>query len=133
MRAAAAGGWVVLAGVTAGQGPPVSKRCCRARSGMPKTCPTSQASSGSFSACEKLPDDAWLVGRGWDQALWEGGEFRRARDLDRVFSDRPVWLVRVDCHVGWSNSAAMEKVAREHSGSWQADGGEILRDGVGPT
>src|SRR5690625_3194778 len=55
-----------------------------------------------------LPDEAWLIGRGWDQNLWsDDGSFPSRQDLDEAFPDRPVWLVRVDGHAGWANTAAL--------------------------
>jgi predicted amidohydrolase YtcJ len=77
----------------------------------------------------KLPADAWLLGRGWDQNLWPEGErdFPSAADLDAAFPDRPVWLERIDGHAGWANSAALRAVDRPLDGDWQVDGGEILR------
>ena len=76
-----------------------------------------------------LPDDAWLLGRGWDQNDWSdgNGEFPTAADLDAAFPERPVWLSRIDGHAGWANSAAMAKAERELSGDWQPAGGQIIR------
>jgi hypothetical protein len=79
----------------------------------------------------ELPAGAWVTGRGWDQNDWPERTFPTAADLDAAFPDRPVWLVRVDGHAGWANSAALRAVRRDLSGSWQPDGGQILRDGSG--
>jgi len=78
-----------------------------------------------------LPDGAWLLGRGWDQNDWPGKDFPTAADLDAAFPDRPVWLERVDGHAGWANSAALRAVQEDLSGSWQPEGGRILRDESG--
>lgn len=78
-----------------------------------------------------LPADGWLIGRGWDQNDWPGGDWPSAADLDAAFPDRPVWLERIDGHAGWANSAAMRAAKRELAGSWQPDGGEIRRDAQG--
>lgn len=78
-----------------------------------------------------LPADAWLLGRGWDQTLWPGGEFPTAADLDAHFPNRPVWLERIDGHAAWGNSAALAKATRALEGDWQPDGGRILRDAEG--
>jgi predicted amidohydrolase YtcJ len=80
-----------------------------------------------------LPEDAWLLGRGWDQNLWPGKSFPTAADLDAAFPDRPVWLERVDGHAGWANSAALRRVERDLSGDWQPEGGQILRADGRPT
>lgn len=79
----------------------------------------------------ELPPGAWLQGRGWDQNDWPEKAFPTAADLDAAFPDRPVWLQRVDGHAGWANSAAMRAVRRELGGSWQPEGGQILRDAQG--
>lgn len=83
---------------------------------------------------QALPEDAWVLGRGWDQNLWPDQAFPTAADLDEAFPDRPVWLTRVDGHVGWANSEALRRAqaasgARELDGDWQPDGGRIMRDG----
>lgn len=77
-----------------------------------------------------LPEDAWLQGRGWDQNEWLGAAFPTAADLDAAFPDRPVYLVRVDGHAAWVNSAAMRQA---HGLADAADpaGGRILRDASG--
>ncbi len=80
---------------------------------------------------ENLPDNAWLTGRGWDQTRWEGREFPSAADLDAAFPDRPVYLVRVDGHAAWINSAAMAHATEDLSGEWQPQGGNIHRDEEG--
>ncbi|MGO1540327.1 MAG: amidohydrolase [Luteimonas sp.] len=85
---------------------------------------------------QDLPEDTWVLGRGWDQNLWPEREFPTAADLDEAFPDRPVWLTRVDGHAGWANSEAMRRAqalddARELDGDWQPEGSRIVReDGV---
>jgi predicted amidohydrolase YtcJ len=80
---------------------------------------------------QNLPEGAWLTGRGWDQTRWEGREFPSAVDLDEAFPDRPVYLVRIDGHAAWVNSAAMALVGEDLSGDWQPQGGAIHRDDEG--
>lgn len=77
----------------------------------------------------KLPKDAWLVGRGWDQNRWPEKHFPSAADLDAAFPDRPVYLERVDGHAAWVNTAAMKKALKPLDGDWQPDGGRIMRVG----
>ena len=80
-----------------------------------------------------LPAGAWLLGRGWDQNDWPQKDYPTAADLDAAFSDRPVWLERIDGHAGWANGTAMRAVARDLTGDWQPDGGRIMRSGGKPT
>lgn len=78
-----------------------------------------------------LPQDGWLLGRGWDQNRWADAAFPTAADLDAAFPDRPVWLTRVDGHAGWANSAALRQVEHDLSGDWHPEGGRIERDAQG--
>jgi predicted amidohydrolase YtcJ len=78
-----------------------------------------------------LQPGQWLLGYGWDQNDWLDPRFPSAGDLDAEFSDRPVWLQRIDGHAGWADSAAMNAIGRDLSDDWQPDGGRILRDNHG--
>ena len=40
----------------------------------------------------------WLLGRGWDQNLWEVKEFPANTELDKRFPDKKVLITRVDGH-----------------------------------
>jgi predicted amidohydrolase YtcJ len=74
------------------------------------------------------PTRPWIIGRGWNQEKWNLGRFPTAAELDRVVSDRPVWLERVDGHAGWANSAAM-KAAAVGPGVANPPGGRVERVG----
>ena len=78
-----------------------------------------------------LDEDAWLLGRGWDQNDWPEREFPTREDLDVEFPNRPVWLGRIDGHAAWGNSVALSQADRNLSGNWQPEGGAILRDSEG--
>lgn len=52
--------------------------------------------------------DGPLVGRGWDQNDWVDSKFPTRDDLDSLFPDRPVYLVRVDGHALLVNSKVLE-------------------------
>ncbi|HVE58938.1 MAG TPA: amidohydrolase [Pyrinomonadaceae bacterium] len=71
----------------------------------------------------------WIIGRGWDHTLW-GGKFPSRKDLDAVAPNNPVFLVRVDGHVGWVNSKALE-MAKIDKNTKSPEGGEIERDATG--
>jgi len=79
------------------------------------------------SRAQTMLDGQWLLGRGWDQNDWDVIELPTAADLDAAFPDRPVWLERIDGHAGWANSKAMAVATKDLSGTWQPDGGEIIR------
>lgn len=80
-----------------------------------------------------LPEQAWLLGRGWDQNNWPVKEFPTRQMLDTVFPERPVWLVRIDGHAAWANTAALMQAAPALLTTFVADpsGGRIVRDAQG--
>jgi len=51
----------------------------------------------------------WLVGRGWDQNLWELKEFPDRELLDQAFPNQPVMLIRIDGHSVLANQAALNR------------------------
>ena len=69
----------------------------------------------------------WLLGRGWNQVLWQGKQFPTAADLDAVIADRPVLLERIDGHASWANSVAMQRAGITKA-TPDPDGGQIIRD-----
>lgn len=79
---------------------------------------------------DKNPDNNWILGRGWNQALWNGKKFPTFKDLDRLKTDKPIWLRRVDGHAGWANSKAME-IAKTTNHLKDLPGGEIITDAQG--
>ncbi len=74
----------------------------------------------------ELPAGSWILGRGWDHTLW-GGRWPTREDLDAVAPNNPVFVQRVDGHVSWANTLALEK-ARVTRASAAPAGGEILKD-----
>lgn len=76
------------------------------------------------------PAGQWLMGRGWDQSIWEGGAFPSARQLDAVATDHPVYLARKCGHAAWVNSRGMEQVGITAQ-TEDPVGGEVVRDGEG--
>ena len=72
----------------------------------------------------------WLLGRGWNQELWQSKQFPQATHLDEYFKDIPIWFKRIDGHAGWANSKAMA-LAGITKETLSPDGGEIIRDEQG--
>ncbi|GAB4207127.1 MAG: amidohydrolase [Bacteroidia bacterium] len=73
---------------------------------------------------KKNPHRLWIIGRGWDQNLFEDKQFPDRNALDSVFPDIPVCLTRVDGHAVWTNTKAME--VAEVFKVKKVDGGEIV-------
>jgi predicted amidohydrolase YtcJ len=60
------------------------------------------------AAAARTPHGEWITGRGWDQNRWTVPVFPARASLDRAAPRHPVALVRVDGHVTWVNSAALQ-------------------------
>jgi predicted amidohydrolase YtcJ len=71
------------------------------------------------------PEKEWIMGRGWDQNLWDVKEYPDNAALNTLFPDRPVLLQRVDGHAAVVNQAAMDRVGLDPSAS--IEGGLMVR------
>lgn len=78
----------------------------------------------------RLPEGAWLNGRGWDKQRWGMDGFPVREMLDRVSPRNPVGLWSRDGHLMWANSLAVEASGAEDP-SVKVEGGEIDRDEKG--
>jgi predicted amidohydrolase YtcJ len=69
--------------------------------------------------------EGWLAGRGWDQNNWSVKEFPDNTELNTLFPDRPVVLIRVDGHAVLANNVALKAAGFDpHT---VVEGGEILK------
>lgn len=73
----------------------------------------------------KTHKEGFLLGRGWDQNLWDEKEFPSNEKLNQLFKDRPVYLVRVDGHAALVNYRALELAGINDQ--TRVQGGEILK------
>jgi len=71
----------------------------------------------------------WILGRGWDQNDWPENSFPDCSELDQLFPDRPVFLVRIDGHAALCNSVALS-LAKIDAGTKVAGGEILLKDGM---
>lgn len=78
---------------------------------------------------KELPAGTWIQGRGWDHTLW-GDSWPTKQDLDEVAPGHPVFVQRVDGHVSWANTLALQKAGVTRDTQAPA-GGEILHDAAG--
>jgi predicted amidohydrolase YtcJ len=79
------------------------------------------------SAGEKLSQDEWLIGRGWNKNLWREVDFPNKSHLDEIVPHNPVLLRSKDGHTVWANSPAL-KLAKIDRNTPDPDGGVIGRD-----
>ena len=57
----------------------------------------------------RLPEGAWLLGRGFNEANMAEGRMPTRVDLDRAAPDQPVVLTRTCGHIYAANSAALAR------------------------
>lgn len=69
----------------------------------------------------------WIIGRGWDQNDWEIKEFPDCKELDILFPNTPVYLIRIDGHAAVANTKALE-MAGIHAQT-KINGGIIKTEG----
>jgi len=55
----------------------------------------------------KHPGKDWILGRGWNYAMFGPEALPHKKYLDEVFPDRPVFLEGYDGHTYWANSKAL--------------------------
>ncbi|GAA2985938.1 putative amidohydrolase YtcJ [Microbacterium terrae] len=74
---------------------------------------------GAFAAAH--PDDAWVLGGGWQMSAFPGGT-PTAAALDTVVPDRPAFFPNRDGHGAWVNSAALRLAGIDRDTPDPADG-----------
>jgi predicted amidohydrolase YtcJ len=72
----------------------------------------------------------WVVGAGWDETLWPVKVVPTRWDLDEVSGKHPVYLERIDGHIGVANTRALQ-LASITVASRDPEGGKIDRDDTG--
>lgn len=80
---------------------------------------------------QKERQNAWILGRGWDQNDWPTLEFPTKDGLDKLFPEVPVYLVRIDGHAAWVNSKALELAGI--TAKTNIDGGDVILKNGEPT
>jgi predicted amidohydrolase YtcJ len=80
--------------------------------------------------CEAAAPGDWVIGEGWDETLWPVKAVPTRWDLDEVSGKHPVYLERVDGHIGVANTLALQ-LASVTVASRNPDGGRIDRDDAG--
>jgi hypothetical protein len=75
----------------------------------------------------RLPKGRWITGGDWDHENWPGAPLPRREWIDSVTPDNPVFVSRLDGHMGIANSLAL-RLAGITRASRAPAGGEIVRD-----
>ena len=73
------------------------------------------------------PDKTWITGGDWDHEQWAGSPLPTKNLIDPVSSDFPVFVTRLDGHMGLANSKAL-KMAGIDRNTADPPGGMIVRD-----
>jgi predicted amidohydrolase YtcJ len=77
-----------------------------------------------------LPKGAWLLHGAWDHERWTPARLPTHELIDDVTPQNPVWLMRLDGHMGLANAAAMKLAGVDHN-TPEIPGGVIVRDSAG--
>ncbi|MFY9561909.1 MAG: amidohydrolase family protein [Terriglobales bacterium] len=79
---------------------------------------------------EKAGPGEWIIGAGWDETLWPVKVLPTRWDLDEVSAGHPVYMDRVDGHIGVASTRALQ-LASITVASRDPAGGKIDRDEAG--
>lgn len=59
-------------------------------------------------AAQKAVPGEWILGRNWNQNIWEEKRDPSRHDLDEVCPDNPAVMIRICGHANWANTRAFE-------------------------
>jgi predicted amidohydrolase YtcJ len=76
---------------------------------------------------EKRAADGWILGGGWNYAMFGEENLPHKRYLDELFPNRPAFLVGYDGHTSWANSKALALAGIDKDTPNPANGA-IVRD-----
>jgi hypothetical protein len=79
---------------------------------------------------ETAASGEWIVGEGWDETLWPVKVLPTRWDVDEVSGGHPIYLERVDGHIGVADTNALQRAAITVA-SRDPEGGKIDRDETG--
>jgi predicted amidohydrolase YtcJ/beta-lactamase class A len=75
----------------------------------------------------RLAPGRWVTGGDWDHERWPGGPLPTKNLIDAFTTNNPVFVTRLDGHMGLANSAAL-KLAGINKETKDPAGGTIVRD-----
>lgn len=73
-------------------------------------------------------DSEWLLGRGWDQNLWDDKSFPENIELNRRFPDKKVLITRVDGHAVLVSDNVLKIIGLDRANRIDVKQGGILLD-----
>lgn len=77
-----------------------------------------------------LGPDRWILGGGWDEQRWTPASLPSRIDIDADTPRNPVFVTRLDLHMGLANSIALQRAGITRDTPDPA-GGTIVRDAAG--
>ncbi|KAL3329941.1 hypothetical protein AABB24_034017 [Solanum stoloniferum] len=80
-------------------------------------------------AVANVKQGSWLLGGGWNNDIW-GGDLPMASWIDSITPHNPVWLTRMDGHMGLANTVALT-LAGISCNNENPNGGAIVRNNDG--
>jgi hypothetical protein len=90
-------------------------------------CRTDQEFRATIGAYVARHPDGWVTGGMWDHEAWPGKQLPGRHLIDDVSTSTPVFVQRLDGHMGLANSLAL-RLAGITSATPDPDGGVIVRD-----
>ncbi|MCB2293024.1 amidohydrolase [Clostridium algoriphilum] len=79
-----------------------------------------------------IPNDAWVLSRGWNDNLFSDKRLPNRYDLDKISTDHPIYFARICGHIGVFNSKALQLLNIDSS-SQNPNGGIIDKENGIPT
>ncbi|KAJ8533612.1 hypothetical protein K7X08_006936 [Anisodus acutangulus] len=80
-------------------------------------------------AVANVKQGSWLLGGGWNNDIW-GGDLPMASWIDGITPHNPVWLTRMDGHMGLANTVALTLAGISRTNE-NPNGGAIVRNNDG--
>ncbi|MEW5976850.1 MAG: amidohydrolase [Acidobacteriota bacterium] len=78
----------------------------------------------------QTPRGRWITGGAWDHERWFGGRLPHRHQIDSLTQDNPVFVTRLDGHMGLANSLALSLAGITRK-TPDPPGGVIVRDDAG--
>lgn len=75
---------------------------------------------------KKFPDVSWITARGFNEATWSDPIIPTRADLDRITTEKPIYVIRTCAHIAVVNTKALE-IAGVDTATKIPEGGEIRK------